>query len=257
MEKIFDRNFSDERYLVGHYEKWTELRIEKIEKIFGEDFLKNKKILEVACGFGDIGKYFRKKYNCDVTFTEGREENVFFTQKNNPDCKVLLVNHEYEWPSTLGKFDMIIHFGLSYHLDNWKNDLCSALDRTDLLIFESEVSDSFNENFEIKFIDLDSWDQAVGKNGIKLATKASAKNIENVFREKNFNYIRFDTKDLDNGLHEYSWEEKGSVENLETYSSFSEIGLRRFWVAFKNIEIYENFIKPSHENEIFSTKLNK
>jgi hypothetical protein len=32
-----------------HYVEWREKRIAKIEKIFGQDFFKNKTILEVGC----------------------------------------------------------------------------------------------------------------------------------------------------------------------------------------------------------------
>jgi hypothetical protein len=249
MEKIFDRSFSDHRYQVGHYENWSKVRIQKIEKIFGPEFFKNKKLLEVACGFGDIGKYFKTKYECSVTFTEGRTDNINFIEQNNPDSRVLLVNHEEPW-SFEDKFDVIIHFGLSYHLDNWKNDLRCALDRTDLLIFETEVADSLKDDFEIKFCDYDSWDQAVGKkDGSRTATKASPAHIESVFKEKGFWHVRFDTHDLNSDFHNYTWTEAGVADTISGYTSSSEKGKRRFWVVFKDPSIYEDYIKPSHQNE--------
>jgi hypothetical protein len=244
MQEIFNRDFSDHRYHIGHYENWTKVRLQLIEKIFGPDFFENKSLLEVACGFGDIGKYFKNKYNCSVTFTEGRTDNIEFIQKNNPDSKVLFVNHEDIWPFE-DKFDAIIHFGLSYHLNDWKKDLNCALDRTDLLIFETEVADSLDDAFEIKFVDYDSWDQAVGKNGNRIATKMSPSNVESVFKNKGFQYVRFDIQDLNSDFHNYSWVAEGHADKISNYTSSSEKGKRRFWVAFKDSSIYENYIKPN------------
>ena len=126
---------------MDHYRGWRPKRISKIESIFGKEFFKDKTILELGCGYGDIGKHFVEKLGSIVTFAEGRQEHIPFIKENNPNSKVVLLDQEKLWNFD-EKFDVIIHFGVMYHLKNWKQDLECALKHTDLIILESEIADS-------------------------------------------------------------------------------------------------------------------
>jgi SAM-dependent methyltransferase len=211
---------------MDHYRTWRPTRIRKIEKIFGESFFKDKTLLELACGFGDIGKHFRENRGAVVTFAEGRKEHLSFIEENNPGAEVLHLNQEYLW-DLKRKFDIIIHFGVMYHLDNWKQDLECALKHTDLIILESEIADS-NKVFEAKVIDPISYDQAI--NGKRIATRPSASYVEKVFEDNGFIFIRYDDADLNDGLHRYDWKVTGDAEK-PGYGRNDGGGMRRFWVA--------------------------
>jgi SAM-dependent methyltransferase len=212
-----------------HYVHWRQVRIDKIEQIFGKEFFKDKTVLELACGYGDIGKYFKENLQADVTFAEGRVEHFPYIRGNVPDCKIIHINQENSWELET-KYDVIIHFGVMYHLDNWKQDLECTLRHSDLIILETEVADSNDPTFEQKFIDSVSYDQAMGPK--LLATRPSAAYIESVFTENGFSFVRYDHADLNSDLNNYSWEVTGSAESHKTERSVG-VGKRRFWVVRK------------------------
>jgi len=218
----------DEHRFQHHYVGWRQTRINKIEQIFGKEFFKDKTVLELACGYGDIGKYFKENLHSDVTFAEGREEHLPFIRGNVPDCKILHINQENSWELKT-KYDVIIHFGVMYHLDNWKQDLECTLRHSDIIILESEIADSNDPTFEQKFTDLDSYDQAM--NPKNLATRPSAAYVESVFIENGFSFVRYDDDDLNSSFHDYTW----TVSNSTQSNSVRDVGVgkRRFWVARK------------------------
>ena len=113
IESLFDRD--------GNYIEWRRTRIEKVESLFGKDFFKGKKMLELGCAMGHTGRHF-EELGATVTFAEGRPEIVETIDKINPDSKIIQLDQEHEWD--LGeRFDIIIHWGVLYHLDHWKEDL--------------------------------------------------------------------------------------------------------------------------------------
>lgn len=214
---------------MDHYRTWRPIRVQKIESILGKEFFKDKTILELACGYGDIGKHFRENLGAKVTFAEGRKEHLSFISENNPDSEVIHLNQENEW--NLGKrFDVLIHFGVMYHLENWKQDLECALKHSDLIILESEIADSNDPKFEQKFIDPVSYDQSIHPE--MKATRPSAGYVESVFAENGFSFIRYDDSDLNAGFHRYDWVVTGNAENAATDRNVGG-GLRRFWIARK------------------------
>ena len=63
IESLFDRD--------GNYIEWRRTRIEKVESLFGKDFFKGKKMLELGCAMGHTGRHF-EELGATVTFAEGR-----------------------------------------------------------------------------------------------------------------------------------------------------------------------------------------
>jgi len=220
-------NVPKNEYFLGTYIGWRETRIKKIESIFGKEFFKGKTILELACGYGHTGKYFKEELGAVVTLAEGNGEYISAIKENNPDSEVIQLDQDYSWD--LGrKFDVIIHWGVLYHLDNWKQDLECALNHTDLLLLESEVGLSNAINYEVKFNDYDYYDQAINV----VATRPSASYIENVITKNNFNFTRYDDADINYQNHRYDWKVPEKLNEPETRKND---GNRRFWVVRKNI----------------------
>lgn len=209
------------------YSGWQQRRIEKIEKIFGREFFKDKSVLELACGYGDIGKHFRDVCGSVLTFTEGREQHLEVISINNPGSTVIQLDQETNW-NLNQKFDVLIHFGVMYHLNNWKQDLECAMKHSDLIILESEIADT-DKLVEYKIVDDPSgYDQALNSEGI--CTRPSASMVEKVFEDNGFTYTRYDDGDLNDGIHTYDWKVTGSAD-VEGYNRDNGLGLRRFWVA--------------------------
>jgi SAM-dependent methyltransferase len=213
-------NVPEEEYFLGDYVDWRNKRIAKIESIFGKDFFQNKTMLELGCGYGYLGKYFHEELGSDVTFAEGNKEFLPWIQKINPNASVIHLDQDTEY-NLDRKFDVVVHFGVLYHLDDWKQDLICATQHTDLLLLESEVANTEDPEFELKYTDYDHYDQALNR----IATRPSANSIESVLRDMGFSYTRYDDADLNSGNHIYSW-----VVNEDAKHNW-QVGQRRFWVA--------------------------
>lgn len=211
---------SPDDYFAGAYIDWRNKRIAKIESIFGKEFFNGKTLLELGCGYGHLGKYFHEELGSDVTFAEGNEAYISRIQHNNPNSEVLHLDQDKAY-DLKKKFDVVIHFGVLYHLNDWKQDLKCALNHTDLMILESEVANSENPEFELKYIDHQAYDQAVNR----IASRPSASYIESVLTEQGFTFVRYDDADLDSGFHRYSWTvNEGGPQGT---------GMRRFWIVRK------------------------
>lgn len=211
-----------ENLFQGTYDGWRKTRIKKIEALFEKCFFMDKTILELGCGYGHIGKYFSEELGSKVTFAEGNSSFIEFIQKNNPNSEVILLDQDKPW-NLERKFDIIIHWGVLYHLENWKEDLINAMKHSDLIFLESEVGNSSDENYELKFEDHDGYDQAINKK----ATRPSASYIENVIKQNGFSFERYDDSSINYSSHRYDWVVTNSPEKKE------EHGRRRFWILKK------------------------
>jgi cyclopropane fatty-acyl-phospholipid synthase-like methyltransferase len=222
----------DNVFINPHYLLWRAKRIKKIESIFEPGFFKGKTILELGCGHGHIGKYFREELGAVVTFSEGRIDHHEFIARNNPGAEIVLLDQEYDW--SLGrKFDLVLHFGVSYHLVNWRQDLRCATEHTNLIIFESLVANSLKPDFKRCVGEINAKDQSI--NPHKIGTRASAAYIESEITRNGFTFERYDDPDLNSASHTYDWICDGSADAIpeEEYDQGTELGLRRFWI-FRN-----------------------
>ncbi|MBL8631181.1 MAG: methyltransferase domain-containing protein [Rhodospirillaceae bacterium] len=218
-----------DRFRTPVYTKWQINRLEKIVSIFGFDYFRGKTVLELACGHGHIGGQFRTVLGATVVFAEGRAEHLPYIRANNPGADVFQLNQEFEW--SLGRrFDAIIHFGVTYHLVNWQQDLRCAMEHSGLVIYETEVTDSLSPTQVRRFKDPQGFDQAL--NDASWGSRPSAKFIENEIVQNGGTFVRYDDSALNAGAHIYDWPETGSADQIpdENYSYKTELGKRRFWV---------------------------
>jgi hypothetical protein len=204
-----------------HYVEWRRTRIAKLEQIFGKEFFKGKTVLECGAGNGLIGKFLREEWGANVSFTEGRPELVATICRNNPGAIVHQVNHEMPWH--IGRFDFVIHWGLLYHLNKWRNDITYTVNNVapgGIMALESEVLD-FDDIRELKEgegVDLD--DQAL--HGV--ATQMTPRAVEEEFRKLNLQFKRFDDADLNASFHHYDW--------VANNTGKCRSGQRRFWICY-------------------------
>jgi SAM-dependent methyltransferase len=204
----------------GHYVDWRKKRIDKLVSILGHDFFKEATILELGCGYGHVGKYFIDTYNSDVTFCEGSSRNVRGFKKVNPDKELIILDQDTRY-NLKKKFDLIIHWGVLYHLKNWKQDLRYCLNHSNLISLETETMDSDKLHHKLKRKENSANDQAINGIGVRVPATVIEKHLSSL----GCTYTRYDDEDLNSKDHRYDWE--------VTNSKKTGCVFRRFWMVKK------------------------
>ena len=207
------------KYFSGHYIGWRATRISYILEYFQPSFFYGKKILEVGCGYGDIGSVFLN-LGAKVTCSDGISEYIDIVSRRFPNIDTVVCDLDNNWPD--GNFDITIHMGVLYHLYDYKQALRNACSNSKILILETEVCDSDDPEYFIN-VEESGYDQA--KN--KIGSRPSPASIEKILEECNMSYIRIVDKKLNFAEHTYDWE----IKNTKTFDH----GLRRFWLAQSNL----------------------
>jgi SAM-dependent methyltransferase len=73
--------------------------------------------LDVGCGLGDFSK-FMSEQGFQVVALDGREENIQEGQRRYPEITFRTADAEELSVSEIGTFDLVLCFGLLYHLEN-------------------------------------------------------------------------------------------------------------------------------------------
>lgn len=210
------------------YQAWTNKRVKRIVDIFGASWFNDKTILELGAAHGDIGIEFLK-LGADVTFSDARYEHLnSIGDKLNefsfrPNTQLINQNRPYE----LGKnFDLVLHLGVLYHIENWKQDLECALNHTNTMILETMVSPSpVTDN------------PLYGTYKCK-SPELTQEGIEQHLTDLGCKFIRYDTAELDSvgqwltpdikNNHYYSWGKNYITTNTSDMNHY-----RRFWLVLK------------------------
>ena len=202
-----------------YHSDWQNKRINFILSQYPKKFFVGKKILELGAFNGYIGAYFQS-IGADVYSIEGRPENLKNIKIRYPELKsdcADLDSPEWEW----GYYDIIINFGLYYHLEKFhKEHLINCINNCDLMFFETVVYDSPNSELYFrneangKFLD-----QSLSEVGGTPSTKF----IEDLFDDLNCSYKKCISSELNSELHTYNWDASGVQHYNEYY--------RRFWIV--------------------------
>lgn len=202
----------------NHYELWRIRRVAAIVDHYGENWFHGKKILELGCGYGDIGHVFMT-LGAEVIFAEGRPDNCEVLRRNFPKNRVYQMNCENEWPFPWDEnFDLILHMGLLYHLDNFQFSLDKCVEHTNRLVIETEVCDSDNPDTILKIDEnADGYDQSMLGRG----SRPSGACIERYFQKAGWAYERITDSRCNAIFHVYDW----PINNTNSWRN----GLRRFW----------------------------
>ena len=213
--------YNDTGHFHPHYNEWTTKRITKILEIYGTNW-KEKKILELGSGLGNIGSFFAH-LGAKVLALEGRKNNVNFANlrfRNLKNFESVFCDLGGDFTS-YGKFDLIINFGLIEvmdNIDNLNNVLKCCAKMSDNILIETLVCDSTDPSKIIYFErDTKLNDESLSHQWVRV----SPFYIEKFFKENNFEMFRHFTEDLNTEKHHYNWKHKndGSINQ----------SMRRFW----------------------------
>jgi SAM-dependent methyltransferase len=217
------------------YEAWRVRRFNKILEIYGVDFFKGKRILELGCGHGDIGAFFAD-LGADVLCLDGRIQNINFAKLKHrkiANLKFVQFNLENDF-SHFGKFDLIIDFGLIYHIRNVETHLKACFAIANDIVVETVVCDSTDPD-KILFC---NERQEIDEESVEgVGSRPSPFYIERIARENNFDFTRYFTADLNSGSQfVYDWPHKNDNRPGDDWK------LRRFWRLTRAVRTVDDAI---------------
>ena len=199
-------------YLPG----WQRNRLNWLLNHYGHEFFAGKSILELGPMNGFFGVCMNR-LGARVTGLEGRSSNISYIQSIFPeytDLRQFNLDTD-EWPH--GRFDIIIKFGVLYHLEHHHRPfLTNCVKNCDLMFLESVIFDSPNDEFYWRYEE--GPDQSLSN----YARTPSTVCVENILRSAGASFERFDDPSLNWG-HHYDWVAK----NDRSYDTVA----RRFWIV--------------------------
>jgi len=191
-----------------------------VKKYISPEYFKSKTLLELGCGHADIGNMFYE-LGAIVTSSDVRKEHLDIVTTKYPNIKTLLIDGDND--SIKDKYDIILHWGLLYHLKEIEIHLEKVSQKCDVLLLETEISDSDDPQF-YQSINEDGYDQAYNQKGIR----PSPAYVEHLLGKNGFQFKLIKDSILNSSFHCYDWD----ITNSRGYRN----GLRRFWICWKNIE---------------------
>jgi cyclopropane fatty-acyl-phospholipid synthase-like methyltransferase len=199
-----------------YHSDWQNARLKFILSKYSSDFFKGKRILELGACNGYFSAYFQS-IGAETLAVEGRMENIQKIKEYYPELNVKqsdLDTDDWQW----GKWDMIVNFGLYYHLDKYHiKHLENCLDNSEIMLFETVVYDS--NKSELYFRDESGYDQSLTNRGGNPTTSF----VEDIFKSKGKEYEIFKTNELNGNGHFYDWEDTGN--------NIFHQNQRRFWIV--------------------------
>lgn len=208
----------------GHYVAWRQSRMNGLDKWLGHDFWKGKTVLEVGCGFADIGNTLHDR-GAIVSCCDASESHIEHVKEKYPHLNSFVYDMDspFEQVGTehCKRYDVVLHFGVLYHLASTNKHMDDICQYCDWLILETEVNDSDGDYVLIRNEGTLYYDQAY--NG--WASRLSAKHVEIALERNGMEYTRYDDSILNARFHIYDWPEQPVGDWVP--------GHRRFWICQK------------------------
>jgi len=204
------------------YHDWRTRRIEKLLELYGADYFIGRSILELGCGHAEIGAFFAD-LGANVLAVDGRAKNINYARLRHRNVgRLRLEVHDLETDFTsLGNFDLIINFGLLYHLRDVGTHLRRCFSLTDDLVLETVVCDSQDPDLVLlRDENANAEEEALRGTG----SRPSPFFIERLSAENGFSIERIFSGDLNSGKQFcYDWQHRNDG------SPNDDLVNRRFW----------------------------
>jgi SAM-dependent methyltransferase len=203
------------------YHQWQSKRIIAMLDRYGHQFFNGKTILELGAGYGDIGGFF-SMLGANVTCLEGREINTDQIKVRYPAVKAMEFDLNKPLPESLSSVDLIIHFGLLYHLNNPEASLRNTCRACKYMALETECSDSSDPMFS-REVREKKYHKDHAIDGIGCSPSPAF--VERILKEEGMRFERIDDASCNANDHFYDW----PLEN----TGATRKGQRRFWFVEK------------------------
>ena len=215
------RNFNQGHFCPS-YKEWRMKRIMKMLEVYELNYFKDKRILELGGGHGDIGAFFAEIGAGEVLSVDGRRNNVNFANlkhRHIDNFKSIEIDLEKDF-THLGKFDIILNMGFIEVINNITNVLDCCVKLSNEIIVETLVCDSLIP----KVITFDFNKDIIDCSVVGKSCRPSPMFIENYFKDKGYRCERFSTNNINTKYHKYDWMPKND-DSLE----HNGVGIRGFW----------------------------
>jgi hypothetical protein len=203
-----------------HYDGWRATRMNCVNKYILANYFKSKTLLELGCGYADIGNMFYD-LGAIVSSADSRLEHLNIAKEKYPHLKTFLYDGDKD--DIAEKYDIVLHWGLLYHLQEIDTHLEKVAKKCDILLLETEVCDSDDPDLYFETQE-DGYDQAFNSKGIR----PSPMYVEKLLVKNGFNFQLIKDPILNSTQHQYDWE----IKNTKDHKN----GLRRFWICWKNVD---------------------
>jgi hypothetical protein len=202
-----------------YHPTWQQNRINFILSEFSQDFFRGKRILELGPFNGYIGNAFHGM-GASVHLVEGRDSNIRYIESTYPHLTVEQGN--LDTPDWLyGKWDIIINFGLFYHLEHHHEaHLTNCLQNCDLMFFETVVYDSFEPDLYAR------RESGEDQSLTPIGKTPSTSFVEHIFSKNGVQYTKYSSSSLNGNGHHYDWVDRDSKQ--------FDLCARRFWIVDTN-----------------------
>lgn len=202
------------------YDEWRARRISKLLAVFGIDHFDGARVVELGAGHGDIGALLAS-LGAEVVCVDGRRENLDFGRLKHrgvPNLSFELADLDGDFRS-IGKFDLVVHFGVLYHIADVVEHLHRCFDLADEMVLETVVADSTDPH-HIVVVDERSEvnEEALSGRG----SRPSPFYVERIAAEAGFEVERHFSADLNADGFVYDWPHTGSGDLGGWHQ-------RRFW----------------------------
>lgn len=222
----------DDETFGGWFNQWRLLRVCKLEQIFGRSWFKGKTILELGCGHGNIGLYF-KDLGADVTFADVRQEFLDVVKSKCSDAKTICLDQDNEW-NLDKRFDLIIHFGILYNIQNWQQDLQCAVKQCNYLALETAVN-RFDYDIDIVINNESYQEKHCG-----IYNKQGCLPSISLIEKQLTNFKRYDDADLNGAGLSYTLmcndKNTTSIKKINAWHNQSVYGCRKFWIISNSVQ---------------------
>ena len=226
----------------GHYDNWTKTRMNAIKKYIQKNFFVNKTLLELGGGHGHNGNEF-SKLGCNVTSSDARDQHINIGKNLYPHINFKLIDGDKNEINQ--KYDIILHWGLLYHLVEIENHLKNVCKNCDVILLETEVTDSNDDKYFWMMPEKRGEDQAYNGYGIK----PSPFYVEKILKQNGFDFLLIKDSIINSHFHTYDWE----ITNTKKWRP----GLRRFWICWKNNIDPKSILNNSIFNNLNNKKIQK
>jgi len=221
------------------FDQWKHNRVKKVVDVLGKDWFIGKDIHEFGCAHGEVGEEFLKM-GARVDFSDIRKENLdslwdrLYNIGYKPKNRVVNQDSVYD----LGKhYDLLLHFGTLYTLENWEQDLECAMKHSNMMFLESVVLPESGIK-SIKTEVNSPFDKYASVKNLWSMNTAGA--IEQHLSSIGCKYLRFDDRNLNshgwvdqdyfmNNL--YDWKEDQHDYQARTINNITLY--RRMWLVLK------------------------